>query len=123
MVSSSPLRRSALGSISSILNTTPKTATKHGRVGKSATPRSTGIRQKMLHLFNGNKENSPGKTGVPVWNGGESEEVCQCCGDCLHFQGPATWKGNSTYSLGGTGSNSHARCCERAGSTSRVRFC
>jgi hypothetical protein len=62
MVYSSPVKRSALGSISSILNTTPKTpATKSGGVGKSATPRVAGIRQKLANLFSGNKENSPRK--------------------------------------------------------------
>lgn len=123
MVSSSPLRRSALGSISSILNTTPKTPTKHGRVGKSATPRSTGIRHKLLHLFNGNKDNSTEKTGLPVWNGDESVEVCHCCGDCLHFQGPPTWEENSTSSLGGTGRYSYGRRCKRTASTGHVGFC
>jgi hypothetical protein len=78
MVASSPYKRSALGSISSILNTTPKTPTKHGRVGKSATPRSLGIRRKLVDMFSGNKESSPRKSGFGGLTGGESLEVCQC---------------------------------------------
>jgi hypothetical protein len=62
MVYGSPAKRSVLGSISSILNTTPETPrTKQGRVGKIATPRVAGIRQKLANLFGVNKENSPRK--------------------------------------------------------------
>ena len=81
MVYSSPVKRSALGSISSILNTTPKTPTRQGRVGKSATPRSNGIRQKIAHLFGANKENtSPRKTVEQhcEWKAVENVEVCRC---------------------------------------------
>ena len=61
MVHSSPRKRSALGSISSILNTASKTPSKQGRVGKSASPSKSGIRQKLATLFTGNRENSPRK--------------------------------------------------------------
>lgn len=76
MVRSSPLKRSALGSISSILNTTPKTPAKQGRVGKSATPRSNGIRQKIAHIFSSNKENSSHKRDLEDWAETENIEVC-----------------------------------------------
>jgi hypothetical protein len=76
MVHSSPLKRSALGSISSILNTTPKTPAKQGRVGKSATPRSSGIRQKIAHIFTSNKENSSRKRDLDDWREVETTEVC-----------------------------------------------
>jgi hypothetical protein len=76
MVHSSPLKRSALGSISSILNTTPKTPAKQGRVGKSATPRSNGIRQKIAHIFTSNKENSSRKKDLEDWREVETTEVC-----------------------------------------------
>jgi hypothetical protein len=62
MVSSSPLKRSALGSISSILNVSHRTPTKQGRVGKIVTPGYKGIKRKLINLFNANKENSPYKT-------------------------------------------------------------
>lgn len=70
MVYSSPVKRSALGSISSILNTPYKTPTKQGRVGKSATPQKTGIRQKIASIFNRDKENSPRKGRLlDEWDG------------------------------------------------------
>jgi hypothetical protein len=75
MVYSSPFKRTALGSISSILNTTPKTPAKQGRVGKSATPRTSGIRQKLVNLFNANKEDSPRKTILGDWKRSESGKV------------------------------------------------
>ena len=77
MVYSSPLRRSALGSISSILNTTSQTPTKQGRVSKSQTPRSSGIRQKIANLFTIDKENSPCKRILGNWGKSENGEVCQ----------------------------------------------
>ena len=73
MVYSSPFKRTALGSISSILNTTPKTPAKQGRVGKSATPRTSGIRQKLANLFSASKEKSPRKTILSDW--GRSDNV------------------------------------------------
>ena len=75
MVYSSPLKRSALGSISSILNTTSKTPAKQGRVGKSASPQKSGIRQKLANIFTSNKENSPRKAGVTEWTQGIEEKV------------------------------------------------
>jgi hypothetical protein len=75
MVYSSPLKRSALGSISSILNTTSKTPAKQGRVGKSATPQRSGIRQKLANIFTSNKENSPRKPEVAEWAQGNREKV------------------------------------------------
>jgi hypothetical protein len=79
MVYSSPVKRSALGSISSILNTTPKTPTRLDRVGKSATPRSAGIRQKIAHLFGVNKENSPRKALKEDHWKEEIENVVEVC--------------------------------------------
>jgi len=92
MVYSSPLKRSALGSISSILNTTSKTPTQQGRVGKSATPQKSGIRQKLANLFSSNKENSPRKAGVSEWKHGQSDKVRRNVVDvyfvnCFDFQG------------------------------------
>lgn len=101
MVYSSPAKRSALGSISSILNTTPKTpCTKQGRVGKSATPRVAGIRQKLASLFGGNKENSPRKKDLleyqaqlseSSWSGGDGGKVCCFFVDCFDLIEDVPW--------------------------------